>query len=109
MQSLYGVLTQGTRDLVHLLADLPGLSHERAERFVELAGTDLIESVEWQRRDLHGRSLSEPDTVRDVLSGIRARRLARALDMPQADVWAALRTFVPRFLEMAEGVRPLPC
>jgi len=109
MQSLYGVLAQGTRDFVHLLVDLPGLSHERAERFVELAGTDLIESIEWRRRDLRGRSLSAPGTVRDLLSVIRARRLAAALDMPQAEVWAALRAFVPRFLEMAEGMRAQPC
>lgn len=109
MESLQSVLGQGTHDFVHHLVDLPGLSQERAERFVELAGSDLIECIEWQLPNLRGRKLSAPGTVRDVLSVIHARRLASALEMPQADVWAALRAFVPRFLQMAELARPWPC
>jgi hypothetical protein len=78
------------------------MSGELAERFVSLAGPDLLESIEWQMSELDSRRLSAPSTVRDVLSAMGADRIASSLGLPRSDVWMGLRAFVPRALQLAE-------
>ena len=102
MQRLETVLGSRKTDLVHVLVRSGGLTRERAERFVALAGHDLIESFEWQRREhaLHG--LAGPTTARDVLSTMGANRIASSLGLSRSEVWDSLRAFVPRVLCLAE-------
>jgi uncharacterized protein YidB (DUF937 family) len=46
--------------------------------------------------------LAEPDNVRDILGNMEANQIAQDLGLPQDEVWSALRTFVPRALEIAD-------
>jgi len=105
MQALEAVLDERTADLVEVLVRRGGLSEERAQRFVELAGPDLIESWVWHSHEPAARHLAEPATARDVLSTMGANRIARTLDLSTSQVWEGLRAFVPRVLCLAECAR----
>ena len=105
VKSLETVLALRTFELVELVAHGAGLTEERAERFVALAGSDLLASFRWQARDLALRSLGTPSTARDVLSTMRADRIASQLGMSSSDVWVGLRELVPHVLSMAEDPR----
>lgn len=102
MDTVGQVLGERKRDLVRALVGGTGLSIDAAERFVSLASNDLIESLEWQAATVRARDLAAPATVRDVLSAMRAGMLSSALGMNRSDVWAGLRAFVPRALQLAE-------
>jgi len=102
MRRLETVLGTRKYDLVHLLVRSSGLTRERAERFVTLAGNDLIESFEWQLREHMPRELAEPSTARDVLSTMSANRIASSLGLSRSEVWERLRAFVPLVLCLAE-------
>jgi len=105
METLEIVLVRRAPDLVRVLVSRTGFSRERAERFVILAGTDLLESYRWQADTLDQQSLSAPGNVRDLLSMIRADRIASSLGVPPAEVWSGLRDFVPSVLQLADGGR----
>jgi polyhydroxyalkanoate synthesis regulator phasin len=102
MQRLETVLGERKPDLVQVLVRRGGLTPERAERFVALAGDDLIESFEWQHRELESRPLAEPSTARDVLSAMAANRIASSLGLSRSQVWEGLRALVPSVLCLAE-------
>jgi hypothetical protein len=102
METLEIVLAERTREFVDVLVRASGFRPDRAVQFVNVAGTDLIESVRWQWGDSRPETWSSPGTVRDVLSVIPAGRIASRLGMPQQHVWLGLRTFVPRVLQMAD-------
>jgi hypothetical protein len=102
MQRLEAVLGDRRTDLVQALVRCGGLTRARAERFVALAGNDLIESFEWQCRGQAPRHLAEPSTARDVLSTMGANRIASLLGISRSEVWESLRAFVPRVLCLAE-------
>jgi hypothetical protein len=105
METLEIVLVRSARDLVHVVERRTGFSRESAERFVILAGTDLIESFKWQADALDPNDLSAPNNVRDLLSGIGGNRIASTLGMPPSEVWSGLREFVPSVLRLADGAR----
>jgi hypothetical protein len=109
MEMLHDVLGRGAHDLAHLVADRTGLTEERAEQFVALAGSDLIDSIEWHADELEGLALSEPSNVRNLLGTIHAKRIASSLEIAPADVWAGLRAFVPQFLQLADLLRARAC
>jgi len=102
MRRLETVLWSRKTDLVQVLVRRGGLTRDRAERFVALAGDDLIESYEWHRRERMLLELAEPATARDVLSTMGANRIAVSLGLSRAEVWDGLRAFVPRVLCLAE-------
>jgi len=105
VKSVETILALRTCELVELLVEGAGLSTERAERFVALAGSDLLASFRWQARELATRSLATPSTARDVLSAMRADRIASQLDMSASDVWVGLRELVPHVLTLANDPR----
>lgn len=102
MESLESVLERRRRDLVDVLVYGTSFSVRRAERFVAVAGTDLVQAIEWKNGGLKRERLSEPANVRDVLSTMGAGQIASALGISRAEVWPALRAFVPRALELAD-------
>jgi len=102
MQRLETVLWDRRTDLVQVLVRSSGLTRAHAERFVALAGNDLIESFEWHCRGQAPGRLAEPSTVRDVLSTMGANRLASLMGLSLPEVWESLRAFVPRVLCLAE-------
>jgi len=105
VKSLETVLALRTCELVELVAHGAGLSEERAQRFVALAGSDLLASFRWQARELATRSLATPATARDVLSTMRADQIASKLEMSPSDVWVGLRELVPHVLTLADNPR----
>ena len=102
MRRLETVLGSRAPDLVEVLCG-GGLSPERAQRFVALAGDDLLGSFEWQCREGAPGPLAEPSTARDVLSTMGANRLAVSLGLSRSEVWDGLRAFVPQVLGLADG------
>lgn len=106
MRVLETVLDERTPHLVRTLIRRGGLNAECAERFVTLAGSDLIESFLWNRSELAARPLAAPSTARDVLSTMGANRLASELGLTRSQVWTELRAFVPYVLCLAEGGEP---
>lgn len=102
MESIESVLELRKRDLVETLVSRTGLSASGAERFVDIAGTDLIEALVWRDGEAGQDHLAAPSSVRDVLADMEASHIAESLGLPQEEVWAALRTFVPRALEIAD-------
>lgn len=106
MQSLESVLERRKRDLVEVLISRTGLTVGRAERFVDVAGHDLVEALLWCNGAIRRTGLSEPGNVRYVLGSMEASQIASRLGMPRAEVWTALRTFVPRALEIADRCLP---
>lgn len=117
MHALETVLAQRTGELVELLVHSGDLSRERAERFVSVAGPDVVASFRWQVREAGPQSLGAASTTRDVLNTMGATRIASALGMTRAQVWVGLRTLVPGLLCLADraqagsqasSTRPLP-
>lgn len=102
MESIQSVLERRKRDLVEVLISGTGLSVRRAERFVDVAGMDLVEALLWRNGAVKREHLAEPDNVRDILGNMEANQIAQDLGLPQDEVWSALRTFVPRALEIAD-------
>jgi len=105
MDNLESVLARRATDLVHVVVSRAGFSRERAERFVMLAGTDLLESYRWQADVLDRDHLSAPENVRALLSVSAARHIASTLGVAPAEVWTGLREFVPSVLRLADGAR----
>jgi hypothetical protein len=103
MEALETVLGRRSPHFVRIFVSQFGFSEERAERFVSLAASDLLESYRWRAEDLHPGSLSSPENVRELLSAIRGNRIADSLGMPPAEIWSGLRVFVPRVLQLADG------
>ncbi|HUP53041.1 MAG TPA: hypothetical protein VM198_11225 [Longimicrobiales bacterium] len=103
METLETVLGSRAPHFVRIFVSQFGFSEERAERFVELAGSDLIECYRWQADRMDPRELSAPENVRSLLGAIHARRIADSLGIPPAEVWSGLRVFVPRVLQLADG------
>jgi hypothetical protein len=106
MESLEIVLGRRTNHFVRIFMSQFGFSEERAERFVSMAGSDLMESYKFLARDLDPRGLSCPANVRDLLSTIHASRIASSLGIPASEVWTGLRVFVPSVLQLADGRYP---
>jgi hypothetical protein len=103
MEALETVLGRKSPHFVRIFVSQFGFSEERAERFVTLAASDLLESYRWRAGDLDPGSLSAPETVRELLGAIRGNLIADSLGIPPADVWSGLRVFVPRVLQLADG------
>ena len=102
MKDLERVLGQRRMELAEQLKDRPALGGDRAERFVEEAAHDLLESYRWQAEDLDQENLSAPRNIRSLLRAMCGYGIASRLGLPQQDVWDGLRTFVPLALRMAE-------
>lgn len=102
MESLESVLERRKGDLVEVLVSGTGLSAPKAERFVDVAGHDLVESLLWCNGSIRRDRLCDPGNVRNVLGHMGAGRIASHVGMRRTEVWAALRTFVPRALELAD-------
>jgi hypothetical protein len=100
MTAMGFVLGRRHPELVDTLVRQAAFSPEQADRFAALARSELVESIEWQR--LRPTDLTKPSAVRDVLSTMHSGRIASALGMPRSEVWAGLRAFVPRALELAD-------
>ncbi|MDX1646494.1 MAG: hypothetical protein R3304_05070 [Longimicrobiales bacterium] len=81
-----------------------GFSLELAERFVRVAGRDLMESWEWHASVLDLEDLASWPNAQRLLGGIHTDSVARDLDMEPPDVWRALRTFVPKVLILLSRV-----
>ena len=107
MQTLETVLGLRRRELVQALEGRAGMSGELAERFVSLAGPDLLESIEWQVSELDSRRLSAPATVRDVLSAMGADRIASSLGSPApTSGWVSVPSCPVRCSSPSAGSRP---
>lgn len=102
METLQSVLERRRRDLVEALILGTGFNVRSAERFVTVAGTDLVQALEWRNGRVRKDRLAEPDNVREVLSVMEAHQIAAELGIPPSEVWPALRAFVPRALELAD-------
>lgn len=102
MESIQAVLERRKSDLIEVLVSGTGLSMQRAERFVDLAGTDLVEALVWRNGAVSHDHLSAPSNVRDILGTMGAGQIAQSLGLPRDEVWTALRTFVPHALEIAD-------
>jgi hypothetical protein len=103
METLETVIDDRARDFVRLLVSQFGFTEERAEKFVILAGSDLMESYRWRADDIGPGQLSDPENVRELLGAIRGNHIASSLGLPPSDVWSGLRVFVPRVLQLADG------
>ena len=102
MQALETVLAQRTGELVEILVKNGDLSRERAERFVSVAGPDVVASFRWQLRETGWQHLGSASTARNVLNTMGATRIASALGMTRDEVWDGLRTLVPGLLRLAD-------
>ncbi len=102
METLETVIGRRSEHFVRIFVSQFGFTEERALRFVELAGSDLMESYRWQAQRLGRGRLSAPENVRDLLSAIHANGIASSLGMPSSEVWSGLRVFVPRVLQLAD-------
>ena len=102
MEQLRSVLSQKSGHLARLVERQAGIDESVARRFVQIAGADLIESYDWQRSALELRDFADPSNARDLLSGAYAGRIANELGISREQVWAALRVFVPRVLQLAD-------
>lgn len=103
MERVQLVLEYRTRELVDALVRRTGLDPDIAERFVEAAGTDLIESWRWQASQLEAAHLPTWSNAQRLLGGMNATAIAFDLGMPPSEVWSRLRTFVPQVLLMANS------
>lgn len=103
MDRLETVIGRKSPHFVRIFVSQFGFSEERAEQFVSLAASDLIESYRWRAEDLDPRALSAPENVREILGAIRGNRIADSLGIPRAEAWSGLRVFVPRVLQLADG------
>lgn len=101
MEHLQRVLEERSGDITAHVVRRQGFSPETAGRFVQEAGPDLLESWRWQASSLQVEDLATWSNVQRLLGGMHANALARALGMPPAEVWQALRVFVPKVLLLA--------
>lgn len=101
MQRVKRVLEERADDIAGHLVLRQDFERDVAERFVELAGAELMASWQWQASSLQLESLPTWTNVQRLLGGIHAKALASDLDLPPDQVWYALRTFVPRVLILA--------
>jgi len=101
MEKLQSVLAQKSAYLARMVEAHAGIEASVARRFVEIAGADLIESYSWQKSELELRDFADPCNTRDLLSGAYAGHIALELGISRSQVWAALRLFVPRVLQLA--------
>ncbi len=101
MERLRRVLGQKSAYLARVVEVQAGVEDSVARRFVQIAGADLIESYSWQKSELDLRDFADPCNARDLLSGAYAGHIAHELGISRAQVWAALRLFVPRVLQLA--------
>ncbi|MDH3206277.1 MAG: hypothetical protein OEO79_06675 [Gemmatimonadota bacterium] len=102
MKSLETVLGEKKLELVHTLVRDDTFGIDNAERFIALAGPELIKAIEWQLPDVATKSLVARSTIRDVLSAMNADRIASTLGIPSSEAWTGLRTLVPHVLHLAE-------
>jgi hypothetical protein len=103
VETLETVLERRAHHFVRIFVSQFGFTEERAQRFVNLAGSDLIECCRWHERNMGPGGFSAPANVRNLLAVIHARRIADSLGIPSAEVWSGLRVFVPRVLQLADG------
>jgi hypothetical protein len=103
MDRLSRVLGRESGHLARVVEVQAGLEEPVATQFVQVAGADLIESYRWQKDDIEARDLADPTSARDLLSGAYAARIADQMGLPRAQVWDALRAFVPRVLQLASA------
>ena len=103
MELLESVIGRQSPHFVRIFVSQFGFSRERAERFVSLAGRDLLESYAWCADELDHATLSAPENVRGLLGAIGGNRIADSLGIPRAEAWSGLRVFVPRVLQLADG------
>jgi hypothetical protein len=108
MDALQRVLASRTGDLARVLEHQVGIQEAVAQRFVQAAGAELLESFRWQRAWLDVDHLSDAKNARDLLSAVGAGRIAADVGIPRTEVWKGLRAFVPSVLELAEGQRCAP-
>ena len=101
MERLQSVLGQKSAYLARVIEVHAGIESSVARRFVQIAGADLIESYSWQKSELDLRDFADPCNARDILSGAYAGHIAHELGISRSQVWAALRLFVPRVLQLA--------
>lgn len=101
MQRVKQVLEDSAGDIAAHLVLRQNLGREVAERFVEVAGAELIASWEWQASSVQLENLATWNNVQRLLGGIHAKALASELGLSPDVVWPALRTFVPRVLLLA--------
>jgi hypothetical protein len=106
MERLETVLCSRTQHFVRIFVTQFGFSVDRAKRFVDLAGDDLIECYRWQGQNLLPGEYSHPENVRNIMSVLHARGIADSLGMAPAEVWSGLRVFVPRVLQLADDRHP---
>ena len=102
MKPLETVLGEQRLELVHTLVSGSAFGIDNAERFVALAGPELIKALEWQLPRVEARSLTTRSTIRDVLSAMNAHRIASTLGIPSSKAWTGLRTLVPHVLHLVD-------
>lgn len=102
MDCLRRVLGQRGGALVTLLVHQVGFDLDTAERFVAVAGQDLMESYRWVEDDLDLAYLPTRPNVLRLLRSMHGSGIAAALGVPTSDAWDGLRAFVPRVLELAD-------
>lgn len=90
-------LDKRARKALHRLIDEIGMSQRDAELVVRAADLEIDEST--GRRSGHDRTF-----ISDTLARMPGNGLARALELPEQEVWSALRIVVPELL----GVPPTP-
>lgn len=101
MERVKQVLDERAADIAAHLVLRQEFGREVAQRFVQVAGAELIASWEWQTSSLQMEDLATWTNVQRLLGGIHAKALASELDLSPDVVWNALRTFVPRVLLLA--------
>lgn len=102
MDCLQRVLGQRGGALVTLLVHQVGFDLDTAERFVAVAGQDLMESYKWVEDDLDLAYLpARPNALR-LLRGMHGSGIASTTGVPASVAWVGLRAFVPRVLELAD-------
>ena len=102
MTPLETVLGDKRLELVRTLVHGSAFRIDNAERFVALAGPELIKALEWQVPDVEARSLATRSTIRDVLSVMNGNRIASTLGIPNSKAWTGLRALVPHALHLAD-------
>lgn len=103
MDYLRSVIGEREAFLAALLVRHVGFTLDTAERFVAVAGHDLIESYRWQEPDLDLVHLPTRTNALRLLRCMHGSGIASALGVPTSQAWDGLREFVPRVLELAQG------
>lgn len=101
MKRVQQVLEERGGEIAQHLVLRQEMDDAQAERFVDVAGRELMASWEWQASSLQVDDLASWANAQRLLAGMHAKSLASQLDLPPERVWRALRAFVPRVLILA--------